>query len=59
LYGIIDKATGKVYAKNRKRYLLQPLIEQLEVAYPNRWFEITEVSDEAELVGDLQKEKGR
>lgn len=56
MHGIIDKATGKVYAKSKKHdSKFEKLLKQVERAYPDRWFMISDVDDNAELVGDLDK----
>lgn len=57
MFGIIDKATGKVYAKSEKADLkFQRLLQKTEMAYPKRWFAIVEINDKARCVGDLPKQ---
>lgn len=57
MFGIIDKATGKVYAKSVKADLkFQRLLQKTEIAYPDREFAISEVNPQAKCVGDLPKQ---
>ena len=62
MHGIIDKATGKVYATSKKNDLaFSKLLKKLESAYPKRWFMIDEVAHDAIVEGrnSIRKVKGR
>lgn len=58
MYGIVDTANGKVFAKDEKFYKLNKTLELVKLAYPDRNFILTQVDDKATLVGeDLKKAK--
>jgi len=61
MQGIIDKATGKVYATSKKNDIaFSKLLKKLESAYPTRWFTITEVADDCIVEGknSIRKVRG-
>jgi len=58
MYGIVDSATGKVYAKDRKFFKLNKPLSLIKQAFPDRKFILTEVANDAVLVGeDLKNQK--
>lgn len=58
MYGIVDTASGKVFAKDPKFFKLSKTLELMRLAYPDRKFILTEVDSQATLVGeDLKKQK--
>lgn len=58
MYGIVDTANGKVFAKDEKFFKLSKSLDLIKTAYPDRKFILTQVDDKATLVGeDLKKAK--
>lgn len=56
MYGILEVGTGKVYAKSKKSGLdFQKLLQQIEMAYPEKKFTIGEVDNKVICVGDVPK----
>lgn len=59
MWGIVDKGTDQVFAKDKSSTKMNKLLPLMEVAYPKRWLEIQRVHPNVELVGQDLKNKSK
>lgn len=54
--GVVEKKTGKVYAKG-KRLLIYQMYDKIKLAYPSKVFELQDVDDKVDCVAQVPKRK--